>query len=153
MNPVLREGNSDRRAPRAVKEYAQSHPHSMAAWSSNSKTRVATMGEHGFCSNARSVTMEHADDLRIAHGRLDVYAPRGSYSLIVDRIEGRGIGALLEQLEKLKAKLAEDGWFDRSRPLPRLPRMIGVVTSRDGAPFHPIRQGGRLGVQLAANGP
>lgn len=74
----------------------------------------------------------------VAHGRLDVYAPRGSYSLIVDRIEGRGIGALLEQLEKLKAQLAEDGWFDRSRPLPRLPRVIGVVTSRDGAAFQDV---------------
>ena len=71
VNPVLREGNSDRRAPRAVKEYAQSHPHSMAAWSSNSKTRVATMGEHDFCSNERSVTMEHADDLRIEHVAAD----------------------------------------------------------------------------------
>lgn len=74
----------------------------------------------------------------VAHGRLDVYAPRGSYSLIVDRIEGRGIGALLEELERLKVKLAADGWFDRSRPLPRLPRMIGVVTSRDGAAFQDV---------------
>ncbi|MCA8979959.1 MAG: exodeoxyribonuclease VII large subunit [Planctomycetes bacterium] len=74
----------------------------------------------------------------VAHGRLDIYAPRGSYSLIVDRVEGRGIGALLEQLEKLKAKLAEDGWFDRSRPLPRLPRVVGVVTSRDGAAFQDV---------------
>ncbi|MBT5382524.1 MAG: NADP-dependent isocitrate dehydrogenase, partial [Phycisphaerae bacterium] len=45
VNPVLREGNSDRRAPKAVKEYAKAHPHSMGAWSSESKTRVATMTE------------------------------------------------------------------------------------------------------------
>jgi isocitrate dehydrogenase len=44
VNPVLREGNSDRRAPRAVKEYAKSHPHSMGAWSPDSKTHVSTMG-------------------------------------------------------------------------------------------------------------
>jgi len=45
VNPVLREGNSDRRAPKAVKEYAKANPHSMGAWSADSKTRVATMGE------------------------------------------------------------------------------------------------------------
>ncbi len=44
VNPVLREGNSDRRAPKAVKEYAEANPHSMGAWSADSKTRVATMG-------------------------------------------------------------------------------------------------------------
>jgi len=74
----------------------------------------------------------------VAHGRLDVYAPRGSYSLIVDRVEARGMGALLEELERLKAKLSADGWFDRARPVPRLPRMIGVVTSRDTAAFQDV---------------
>ena len=69
----------------------------------------------------------------IAHGRLDVYPPRGTYSLLVERLEPLGIGALLAQLEKLKAELAGLGWFDRSRPLPAWPRPIGVVTSRDGA--------------------
>ena len=71
----------------------------------------------------------------IAHGKLDVYAPRGSYSLIVDRIEPRGLGALLVQLEELKRELAGKGWFDRARPLPLLPKTIGVATSRDGAAF------------------
>lgn len=71
----------------------------------------------------------------IAHGRIDVYGPRGSYSLIVDRIEPKGLGALLVQLEELKRELASKGWFDRARPLPRLPRVIGVATSRDGAAF------------------
>ena len=71
VNPVLREGNSDRRAPRAVKEYAQSHPHSMGAWSADSKTRVATMSENDFRSNERSVTMEQDDDLRIEHVAAD----------------------------------------------------------------------------------
>jgi len=72
-------------------------------------------------------------DQVVAHGQLDVYAPRGSYSLIVDRVEALGLGALLVQLEELKRELAGKGWFDRARPLPRLPRTIGVVTSRDGA--------------------
>jgi isocitrate dehydrogenase len=67
VNPVLREGNSDRRAPKAVKEYARKHPQSMGAWSPDSKTHVATMGEHDFRSNEQSVTMDAADDLRIEH--------------------------------------------------------------------------------------
>ena len=71
----------------------------------------------------------------IAHGKLDVYAPRGTYSLIVDRVEPKGLGALLEQLEALKRELRELGWFDRARPLPTLPGRVGVVTSRDGAAF------------------
>jgi isocitrate dehydrogenase len=57
VNPVLREGNSDRRAPKAVKEYARKHPHSMGAWSSTSKTRVGTMGKDDFFSNEKSITL------------------------------------------------------------------------------------------------
>ena len=67
----------------------------------------------------------------ICHGRLDVYAPRGNYSLIVDRIEQRGMGELLARLERLKADLRAKGWFDRKRPIPTRPRCIGLVTSRD----------------------
>jgi isocitrate dehydrogenase len=65
VNPVLREGNSDRRAPKAVKEYARAHPHSMGAWSTDSRTDVATMGHDDFASNEKSVTMSAADTLRI----------------------------------------------------------------------------------------
>jgi len=72
-------------------------------------------------------------DQVIATGRLDVYAPRGSYSLMVDKLEPVGVGALLAQLEELKAKLAAQGWFERRRPVPPRPRRIGIVTSRDGA--------------------
>jgi exodeoxyribonuclease VII large subunit len=71
----------------------------------------------------------------VAHGKLDVYAPRGTYSLNVTKLELAGIGALLAKLEELKAKLKELGWFERHRPVPTLPRVIGVVTSRDGAAF------------------
>ncbi|MGF1657221.1 MAG: NADP-dependent isocitrate dehydrogenase [Verrucomicrobiales bacterium] len=65
VNPVLREGNSDRRAPKAVKDYARKHPHSMGAWDSSSKTRVATMGANDFFSNEKSVTVPEATEVRI----------------------------------------------------------------------------------------
>jgi isocitrate dehydrogenase len=71
VNPVLREGNSDRRAADSVKQYARNHPHSMGAWSPDSKTNVATMGEHDFKSNEKSVVMEHDDTLRIEHESAD----------------------------------------------------------------------------------
>lgn len=65
VNPVLREGNSDRRAPKAVKDYAKKHPHSMGAWSPDSKTHVATMSHGDFKSNERSLTLDKAGDIRI----------------------------------------------------------------------------------------
>ncbi|MEP4078301.1 NADP-dependent isocitrate dehydrogenase [Haloferula sp.] len=65
VNPVLREGNSDRRAPKAVKEYAKANPHRMGAWSKDSKTNVATMGENDFASNEQSVTIEEATTFKI----------------------------------------------------------------------------------------
>ena len=65
VNPVLREGNSDRRAPKAVKDYAKKHPHSMGAWSSTSKTSVSTMGHDDFFSNEKSVTVKEATTVRI----------------------------------------------------------------------------------------
>jgi isocitrate dehydrogenase len=71
VNPVLREGNSDRRAAASVKQYARNHPHSMGAWSKDSKTNVATMGEHDFKSNERSVVLESDDTLRIEHEAAD----------------------------------------------------------------------------------
>ncbi|MFB9176443.1 NADP-dependent isocitrate dehydrogenase [Roseibium salinum] len=60
VNPVLREGNSDRRAPKAVKEYAKKNPHRMGEWLPSSKTHVATMGEHDFRANEKSVTIPAA---------------------------------------------------------------------------------------------
>ncbi len=67
VNPVLREGNSDRRAPASVKNYARSYPHRMGAWSKDSKTNVATMGEHDFAANEKSVVIESADTLSVRH--------------------------------------------------------------------------------------
>lgn len=65
VNPVLREGNSDRRAPLAVKNYAKKNPHSMGAWSGNSKTHVSTMSSGDFCHNEKSVTINNAGSVKI----------------------------------------------------------------------------------------
>ena len=65
VNPVLREGNSDRRAPKAIKNFAKENPHSMGAWDSNSKTHVATMKEGDFYSNEESLTLDNEDILKI----------------------------------------------------------------------------------------
>ena len=76
VNPVLREGNSDRRAPESVKAYARKHPHSMGAWSADSKTNVATMDSDDFRHNELSVIMPSDDTLRLqlvqADGTVDV---------------------------------------------------------------------------------
>ncbi len=65
VNPVLREGNSDRRAPASVKQYAREHPHSMGAWSADSKTNVAHMTEGDFRTTEKSIVMKADDSLRI----------------------------------------------------------------------------------------
>jgi isocitrate dehydrogenase len=67
VNPVLREGNSDRRAPKAIKNYARKNPHSMGAWSADSKTHVATMTEGDFAHNEKSITTKSAISISILH--------------------------------------------------------------------------------------
>ncbi|MBV8432023.1 MAG: NADP-dependent isocitrate dehydrogenase, partial [Solirubrobacterales bacterium] len=67
VNPVLRQGNSDRRASASVKEYARQHPHSMGAWSSDSQSHVSTMSRGDFRSEERSVTAEEEGEVRIEH--------------------------------------------------------------------------------------
>lgn len=67
VNPVLREGNSDRRAPKAVKNYAKKNPHSMGAWSKDSKTHVATMSHGDFMHNEKSVTIKDLGSISIVH--------------------------------------------------------------------------------------
>jgi isocitrate dehydrogenase len=71
VNPVLREGNSDRRAPASVKAFVRKHPHSMGAWSPDSKTHVATMDGGDFRSTERSVTVAEPTDVRIEHVAAD----------------------------------------------------------------------------------
>lgn len=67
VNPVLREGNSDRRAPKAVKNYAKKHPHSMGEWSKDSQSHVATMSKGDFFNNEKSMTLSQNDTLKITH--------------------------------------------------------------------------------------
>ena len=87
----------------------------------------------------RALRFEPEEGLQlVATGKLDVYAPRGSYSLVVEALEPRGVGALLAQLEARKRELAAKGWFERRRELPRFPRVVGVVTSRDGAALRDV---------------
>jgi len=71
VNPVLREGNSDRRAPKAVKNYAKANPHSMGAWSADSKTRVASMTEGDFYGSEKSVTVADAAQFKIEFAGTD----------------------------------------------------------------------------------
>ena len=85
VNPVLRQGNSDRRAPGSVKRFARSHPHSMGVWSPDSRTHVATMDGGDFRSTEQSVTVRSAMTARIEHVRAD-----GSIELLRDGVEFSG---------------------------------------------------------------
>nr|WP_298790334.1 NADP-dependent isocitrate dehydrogenase [uncultured Allomuricauda sp.] len=81
VNPVLREGNSDRRAPKAIKNYAKKNPHSMGAWNPDSKTHVATMSKGDFRSNELSTTLENADDIRI-----ELVDENGNTTILKDKV-------------------------------------------------------------------
>ena len=97
VNPVLREGNSDRRAPKAVKQYAQAHPHSMGEWTADSKTQVATMGENDFRSNEQSVIMPADDTLTIRH------------------VGAQGTSVLKDDLKVLKGEIIDSTFMDVAR--------------------------------------
>ncbi len=81
----------------------------------------------------------------ICHGQVDVYGPRGTYQLIVDRVVPKGVGALQLALEQLRAKLEREGLFDpkRKRPLPSCPLRVGFVTSPHGAALHDFLEAAR----------
>src|SRR5207245_102772 len=96
-----------------------------------------------FRSVGRSQRFALQDGLQlVCRGRLTVYEPRGDYQVIVEYAEPKGVGALQLAFEQLKARLAAEGLFDqaRKRPLPFLPRRIGVVTSPTGAAIRDIVQ-------------
>ncbi|MCF6455419.1 NADP-dependent isocitrate dehydrogenase [Pseudoalteromonas sp. MMG024] len=88
VNPVLREGNSDRRAPGSVKNYAKNNPHSMGAWASDSKSHVASMNEGDFFASEQSVTLDSADDVRIefVNDNGDVEVLKASVPLLAGEI-------------------------------------------------------------------
>jgi isocitrate dehydrogenase len=105
VNPVLREGNSDRRAPKAVKDYARKHPHSMGAWSKDSKTTVATMGKDDFFSNEKSLTLAAATQAKIEHVASD-----GKVTVLKDKLPllaGEILDATLLKKSALLAFYAE----------------------------------------------
>ena len=105
VNPVLREGNSDRRAPLSVKNYARKNPHSMGAWSADSKTNVATMGQNDFFSNEKSVVISGDDTLKIQHVAEDGTVTVLKESLPV--LDGEIIDGTFMDVAKLDAFLAE----------------------------------------------
>ncbi|MCP9762780.1 NADP-dependent isocitrate dehydrogenase [Lacihabitans soyangensis] len=106
VNPVLREGNSDRRAPKAVKEYARKHPHSMGAWSADSKSHVATMSEGDFYGSEKSVVVEKATSVKITFVGAD-----GSEKILKEKTalkDGEIIDSSVMSLSKLKSFLAKE---------------------------------------------
>ena len=105
VNPVLREGNSDRRAPKAIKNYARKNPHSMGAWSADSKTHVATMTEGDFANNEKSLTTKKATSVSIVHT-----SENGTKTILKDKLdllEGEIIDATIMSKKALIAFLEE----------------------------------------------
>ena len=105
VNPVLRQGNSDRRAPKAVKDYAKANPHRMGAWSGDSVTRVATMGERDFRSNEQSITVATDGAVRIEHAAAD-----GSVTVLkksVPVLAGEVVDSSVMNVSALRSFLAE----------------------------------------------
>ncbi|MEV5974008.1 NADP-dependent isocitrate dehydrogenase [Streptomyces sp. NPDC051921] len=105
VNPVLREGNSDRRAPGAVKNYAKTHPHRMGAWTAESKTNVATMGQNDFRSTEKSAVVSEAGSLRIEHVAAD-----GTTTVLresVPVLAGEVVDASVMRVEALRTFLSE----------------------------------------------
>jgi hypothetical protein len=105
VNPVLREGNSDRRAPASVKRYAQRHPHSMGAWSPDTRSHVATMSDGDFRHSETSVTVPAATTLRIEHVAAD-----GSTTVLKDGVrvlQGEIVDAAVMHAASLREFLAQ----------------------------------------------
>jgi isocitrate dehydrogenase len=105
VNPVLREGNSDRRAPASVKAYARKHPHSMGAWSKDSKSHVSHLSEGDFYGSEKSVTLPTATDARIEFVGAD-----GAVTVLKDKIAllaGEVVDASVLQQKPLRAFLAQ----------------------------------------------
>jgi isocitrate dehydrogenase len=105
VNPVLRQGNSDRRAPASVKEHARQHPHSMGEWSSDSKSHVSTMDADDFRATERSVTVDGQGSVRIEH-----VDPDGKATVLKDEIAvkaGEVLDAAVMRRKALDAFLAE----------------------------------------------
>ncbi|MCW2680566.1 MAG: isocitrate dehydrogenase [Frankiales bacterium] len=112
VNPVLREGNSDRRAPASVKSYAQKHPHSMGAWSSDTKSHVSTMSDGDFRHSEKSVTVEAPTTLTIQHVTADGTTDLKSFAVLAGEIVDAAVmraAALQEFLTREVADAREQG--------------------------------------------
>ena len=110
-------------------------------WYFTLKDEAAAVSCAMFKQNNAAATFTPKDGIKVrVLGQASLYEPRGSYQLIIRKMEEAGKGSLQEQFEKLKAKLAAEGLFDadRKKPLPILPRKIGVVTSPTGAAIRDI---------------
>ncbi|MEU9734617.1 NADP-dependent isocitrate dehydrogenase [Streptomyces sp. NPDC048002] len=109
VNPVLREGNSDRRAPASVKNYAKTHPHRMGAWTGESKTNVATMGQNDFRSTEKSVVIAEAGALRIEHVAADgtTTVLRESVPVLAGEVVDASVLHVAALREFLTAQIAE----------------------------------------------
>lgn len=105
VNPVLREGNSDRRAPKAVKNYAKKNPHSMGAWTAESKSHVATMSEGDFAHNEKSVTVNAATSVNIVH--TDATGKETTLKKDINLLEGEIIDASVMSKRALLTFLKE----------------------------------------------
>lgn len=106
VNPVLREGNSDRRAPKAVKNYAKKNPHSMGAWTSESKTHVATMTTGDFAHNEKSLTVASATNVSIVH--TDTNNKTTTLKSNIALLDGEIIDATVMSVKALKAFLTHE---------------------------------------------
>ena len=105
----------------------------------NLKDQDAVISCVMFRSAAASMRIDPADGMQVvAHGSVSIYARDGKYQLYVDGMRASGEGELYRQFLLLKAKLEAEGVFENERPLPALPRMIGVATSASGAALHDI---------------
>ncbi len=105
------------------------------------KDSAAQLRGFMFKSALRYLRFKPADGLRVvARGKITVYEPKGEYQLVCEHLEPQGLGALQLAFDQLRARLQEEGLFDaaRKRPLPALPRKIGIVTSLDGAAIRDI---------------
>ena len=117
VNPVLREGNSDRRAPEAVKNFVKKHPHRMGEWSADSKTNVATMSDGDFRHNEKSVIIDGEDSLTIKHTAAD-----GTETVLLDGL-------------KVQDKEVIDGTFMSAKALDGFLRAQVVRAKEEGVLF------------------
>jgi len=122
-------------------EVSNFRPSQAGHWYFSLKDDSALLSAAVFIRNTRDIRFKLEDGLKVVcFGKIDIYAPRGQYQLIIEKIEPKGIGGLQLALEQLKEKLEKEGLFkqEHKRPIPYLPGCIGVITSQQGAAIKDI---------------